>query len=49
MVPDNLDGTLLRSVEEYIVTPVCHIFNLSLEDGVPSDMEGVKGHSAAQE
>ena len=30
---------MLRFVVEYIVTPVGHIFNLSLEDGVPSDME----------
>ena len=45
---NNLDGTLLRLVVEYIVTPVCHILNLSLEDSVPSDMEGGKGHSATQ-
>ena len=46
---DNRDDKLLRLVAEYIVTPVSHIFNLSLEDGVPSDMEGVKGHSTSQE
>ena len=45
----HLDGQLLRLVAEYIVTPVCHIFNLSLEDGVPPDMEGDKGHSTTQE
>jgi hypothetical protein len=28
---DNLDGKLLRMVVDYIATPVCHIFNLSLE------------------
>ena len=31
---NNLDGKLLRLVAEYIATPVCHIFNLSLEDAV---------------
>jgi hypothetical protein len=41
---DNLDGKLLRLVVEYIVTPVCHIFNLSIED-----MEGGKGLSGTQE
>jgi hypothetical protein len=34
---DNLDGKLQRLVAEYIVTPVCQIFNLG------------KGHSATQE
>jgi hypothetical protein len=29
---DNLDGKLLRLVAEYIGTPVCHIFNLSLKE-----------------
>ena len=29
---DNLDGKLLKLVKEYIVSPVCHIFNI--EDGV---------------
>lgn len=43
---DNLEGKLLRLAAEYIVTPICHIFNLSLEDRVPSGLEG--GHSAAQ-
>ena len=33
---NNLDGKLLRLAAEYIVTPVCRIFNLSLEEGVCS-------------
>ena len=30
---DNLDGKLLRMVADSIATPICHIFNLSLEEG----------------
>jgi hypothetical protein len=29
---DNLDGKLLRTVADSIATPICHIFNLSLEE-----------------
>ena len=28
---NNLDGKLLRMVADTIATPICHIFNLSLE------------------
>ena len=31
---DNLDGKLLRVVADYIATPICHIFNLSLEESL---------------
>ena len=31
---DNLDGKLLRMVADSIATPICHVFNLSLEEGV---------------
>ena len=31
---DNLDGKLLRMVADSIATPICHIFNLSLEEGL---------------
>ena len=31
---DNLDGKLLRMVADSIATPICHIFNLSLEESL---------------
>ena len=31
---DNLDGKLLRMVADSITTPICHIFNLSLEESL---------------
>ena len=30
---DNLDGKLLRMVADSMATPICHIFNMSLEEG----------------
>ena len=31
---DNLDGKQLRMVDDSIATPICHIFNLSLEESL---------------
>jgi hypothetical protein len=31
---DNLDGKLLSMVAETIATPICHIFNLSLDESL---------------
>ena len=31
---DNLDGRLLRMVADSLATPICHIFNLSLEESL---------------
>ena len=31
---DNLDGKLLRMVADSIATPICQIFNLSLEESL---------------
>ena len=31
---DNLDGKLLRMVADTIAPPICHIFNLSLEESL---------------
>uniref|UniRef100_A0AAZ3PQS2 Uncharacterized protein n=1 Tax=Oncorhynchus tshawytscha TaxID=74940 RepID=A0AAZ3PQS2_ONCTS len=31
---DNLEGKLLRMVSDSIATPICHIFNLSLEESL---------------
>ena len=40
---DQLEGKLIRIIAEYICAPVCHIFNLSLRDGVfPRDWKAAK-------
>ena len=40
---DNIDSKLLKSIHEYIVQPLTHIFNLSLEQGiVPSELKIAK-------
>jgi hypothetical protein len=31
---DNLDGKLLRTVADSIATPICNIFNLSVEESL---------------
>ena len=31
---DNLDGKLLRMIVDNIAAPICHIFNLSLQESV---------------
>jgi hypothetical protein len=31
---DNLDGKLLRIIADNIATPICHIFNLGLQESV---------------
>ena len=35
---DNLDGKLLKIAAEHISTPICHIFNMSLKQGVCPDI-----------
>ena len=40
---DNIDCKLLKTIHEYIVQPLTHIFNLSLEQGiVPSELKIAK-------
>ena len=46
---DNLDGKLLRMVADSIATPICHIFNLSLEESLSSGLEGSHSNSTTQE
>jgi hypothetical protein len=47
---DNLDGKLLWMVADSIATPICHIFNLSLEESLcPQAWREAKSNSATQE
>ena len=48
---DNLEGKLLRMVADSIATPICQIFNLSLEESLcpPQALEGSQSHSDTQE
>jgi hypothetical protein len=36
----NLDEKLLRMVADCIATPICHVFNQSLKDCVPTGVDG---------
>ena len=44
---DNVDGKFLRIIADDVVTPIFHIFNVTLIDRkcVPSGLEGSKSHS----
>ena len=47
---DGISHEILKETVEQISTPLAHVFNMSLQEGiVPFRMEGSKRYSSAQE